>query len=96
MTDKNKEYKLPGPLAAALATNRPELVSVFISEVKTGHEVLTPEIQAEMLQLLVDLIQDREEGRARFAELSTSIKHLSNSARGLSAGLELLHTEMNK
>lgn len=68
----DKTYRLPGEIAAALATGRPELMTSLISGLRTGKTRLKPEVMATVVDLLKDTINDKIKLQDELAEERTS------------------------
>lgn len=94
---KPKLYNLPGDLAAALHTNRPELLLLSIGKFERmgmhPAEGLTGRDAANLYQLIGDLIADRERDQARIRRMERTVREVSAIARGLESQADKL-TEM--
>lgn len=69
---ENKVYQLPGPVVAALSSNRPELLKIFMTQLwNSGKEVqeIRTEHFAGLLELLSDLMVDRDHDRTELKRL---------------------------
>jgi hypothetical protein len=81
---------LPGGIAAALMTRRPELVKMVAAEVRLGTTVLTPEDQAELIGLIGDLISQSVNDQERLRQMILTIKGIREFGKGLEGQAERL------
>jgi len=73
---------LPGPIAAALMTQRPSLLHVVAEDVRKGTLALSPEDQAEVIELLGDFLQQANEDRQLTQETSAMKQCMSRDCNG--------------
>ena len=81
---------LPGPIAAALMTQRPSLLHVVAEDVRKGTLALSPEDQAEVIELLGDFLQQANEDRQRLRDMLPRLKGMQTTGRGLMTASEAL------
>lgn len=86
----DKERILPGGIAAALMTRRPELVKIVAAAVRLGTQVLTPEDQAEIIELVGDLIRQNVADQNRMRDMLLTIKGIREFGKGLEGQAEKL------
>lgn len=72
-TRTDQTYNIPAEIATALATDRPELIKVYINRSKPGPTV-------EMARLVMDLITDRINDRQRIGMLSAAVEVLKEQS----------------
>lgn len=83
-------YKLPMNVAAALATNRPEMIAL-------GNVNLEPDDQREVLRLLCEMIADRQRQKEKLELLGQIIleaeRTMVGNARKLGRAIEAFEKE---
>lgn len=82
MSDDKHVYELPGGVAAAIQTNRPELVNIVIAQVKRG-EPLSQEHVIGCLEVIRDLTKYRHEDNQRALALGSYCRRLSDASKGI-------------
>ncbi len=82
MSDDKHVYELPGGVAAAIQTNRPELVNIVIAQVKRG-EMLSKEHVIGCLEVIRDLTKYRHEDNQRALSLGRFCRRLSDASKGI-------------
>lgn len=82
MTDKPHVYNLPGEVAAAISTNRPQFVTMLIDKVRNGH-VIEQKHVIGVLEAFRDIVQMRADDRARVQRLERYIKRLTDASKGI-------------
>lgn len=75
-------YNLPGAVAAAISTQRFELINLLIKKVRQG-EALPAEHVIGVLEAFRDLLQARSDDHRRAQILERRLKALDNTAKGL-------------
>ena len=79
---KDHVYDLPGAVAAAISSNRPELVNMLINQIKKG-ETLAPEHIIGCLEVIRDLTKYRHEDNQRALALGRYCRRLSDASKGI-------------
>ena len=90
MSSKYPERCLPGGIAAAIMTKRPQLVRVVSAEVRHGTFSLTPEDQAEVIDLIGDMLQQANENEERMRDMLLKLKRIQTAGKGLETAAEAL------
>ena len=93
--EKNHVYNLPGAVAAAISTNRPELVTMLINQIKKG-ETLAPEHIIGCLEVIRDLTKYRHEDNQRAIALVRYCRRLSDVLKGIDKAEEKIREVARK
>ncbi len=82
MSDDTHVYDLPGEIAAAIQTNRPELVTMLINKVRSGH-VIEQRHVIGILEAFRDVTKMRAEDNQRALFLERATRRLSDYSKGI-------------
>jgi hypothetical protein len=69
----NKAYNLPPEAGIALMTDRPELLKPFVAALRAGTRKLSPEEATGLVELLGDLLADRDVDRHEKVALQVKV-----------------------
>ncbi len=93
---EDKERHLPGGIAAALMTQRSELMQIVEADVRSGRRILSHKDQAEIIGLVGDLIQQNVENQDCLRDMLLSLKGIRTIGQGLDKTAERLLTLAEK
>lgn len=82
MSDDRHVYNLPGEVAAAISTNRPEMMTMLINKVKKGH-VIEKDHVIGILEAFRDIVKMRFEDNQRALALGRHAKQLADASKGI-------------
>lgn len=90
-----KNYDLPGAVAAAISTQRAELINLRINEIKQG-QLLSPEHSVGILEAFRDLLQAHSDDHQRAQALGRRLKVINDATKGLEALQRQIRISLSK
>ena len=81
---------VPGGIAAAIMTKRPELARMTARKIRDGNVLLNAEDQAQVVELVADLLESANEDQDRLRDMLLRIKGIRDYGRGLESTAEAL------
>jgi hypothetical protein len=91
MTTATKERMVPGPVAVAIMTGRPELVKAFRAQIKEG---LTEETADGILDAAEELVEMRHQILAEAERMKQLIEIVRQSAQGMFSTADRLEARL--
>lgn len=76
-------HTVPGGVAAAIASNRPELLEVTARQIESGQIAVSPQQMAGMLRCFKELLEIRQQQVQRIATLESRIREIDDVAKSL-------------
>jgi hypothetical protein len=88
-------HEVPALIGAALMTERTQFVKMASAQIRKGTLVLTPEATAEIVDLLVGLIDDRAEQRVKLREATRALLEVRRTLQGQARVIDQMRANLD-